>query len=155
WQGRSADWDEMAKFVVGVDTGGTFTDFVLLWDGELRVHKVLSTPGNPAEAILRGLRDLEVGADLGALVHGSTVATNAVLERKGVRTGLITTAGFRDVLEIGRQTRPKLYAIRVEREPPLVERDLRLEVTERLDERGDVLISLDSDSVDEAIAALK
>jgi len=145
----------MAKIVVGVDTGGTFTDFVVLWNGDLRVHKVLSTPGNPAEAILRGLEDLVVGADLGALVHGSTVATNAVLERKGVRTGLITTAGFRDVLEIGRQTRPKLYSIRVDREPPLVGRELRVEVTERLDERGEVLIPLDSDTVDAAIAALK
>jgi N-methylhydantoinase A len=145
----------MAKFVIGVDTGGTFTDFVVLWNGELRVHKVLSTPANPAEAILRGLEQLEVGADLGALVHGSTVATNAVLERKGVRTGLITTAGFRDVLEIGRQTRPRLYSIRVERDPPLVGRELRVEVTERLDERGEVMIPLDTNSVDEAIAALR
>jgi N-methylhydantoinase A len=145
----------MAKSVVGVDTGGTFTDFVVSDDGVLRVHKVLSTPGNPAEAILRGLRELHVGDDLAALVHGSTVATNAVLERKGVRTGLITTAGFRDVLEIGRQTRPKLYALRVEREPPLVPRDLRVEVRERLDERGAVLTPLDPDSIDEAIAVLK
>jgi N-methylhydantoinase A len=145
----------MARVVVGVDTGGTFTDFVLLQDGELRVHKVLSTPSDPANAILQGLANLQVQQDLGALVHGSTVATNAVLERKGVRTGLITTEGFRDVLEIGRQTRPKLYSIRVEREPTLVERALRVEVTERLDERGDVLIPLDDDSVDEAIDALK
>ncbi len=144
----------MANVVVGVDTGGTFTDFVLLEDGELRVHKVLSTPSDPANAILQGLSDLGVGADLAALVHGSTVATNAVLERKGVKTGLITTEGFRDVLEIGRQTRPKLYAIRVEREPTLVPRDLRVEVTERLDELGDVLIPLDDDTVDEAISAL-
>ncbi len=144
----------MANVVVGVDTGGTFTDFVLLEDGELRVHKVLSTPSDPDNAILQGLSDLGVGADLAALVHGSTVATNAVLERKGVKTGLITTEGFRDVLEIGRQTRPKLYAIRVEREPTLVPRDLRVEVTERLDELGDVLIPLDDDTVDEAISAL-
>ena len=144
----------MANVVVGVDTGGTFTDFVLLEDGELRVHKVLSTPIDPASAILQGLSDLGVGENLSALVHGSTVATNAVLERKGVKTGLITTEGFRDVLEIGRQTRPKLYAIRVEREPTLVPRELRVEVTERLDELGDVLIPLDDDSVDEAISAL-
>ena len=144
----------MANVVVGVDTGGTFTDFVLLEDGELRVHKVLSTPSDPAGAILQGLSDLGVGEELAALVHGSTVATNAVLERKGVKTGLITTEGFRDVLEIGRQTRPKLYAIRVEREPTLVPRDLRVEVTERLDELGDVLIPLDDDSVDEAVSTL-
>ncbi|HEX3721506.1 MAG TPA: hydantoinase/oxoprolinase family protein [Nitrolancea sp.] len=145
----------MAKIAVGVDTGGTFTDFVVLRDGDLRVHKVLSTPSNPAEAILDGLRQLGVGSDLGALVHGSTVATNAVLERKGVRTGLITTEGFRDVLEIGRQTRPKLYAIRVERDPPLVTRDLRVEVRERLDELGHPLIPLDGESVEAAIDALK
>jgi N-methylhydantoinase A len=145
----------MPKSVVGVDTGGTFTDFVVSDDGVLRVHKVLSTPRNPAEAILRGLRELNVGDELAALVHGSTVATNAVLERKGVRTGLITTAGFRDVLEIGRQTRPKLYALRVEREPPLVPRDWRVEVRERLDERGAVLTPLDPASIDEAVAALK
>ncbi len=145
----------MAKNVVGVDTGGTFTDFVLLRDGELQVHKVLSTPVDPASAILQGLEELGVHRNLEALVHGSTVATNAVLERKGVRTGLITTEGFRDVLEIGRQTRPKLYSIRVEREPALVSRDLRVEVMERLNELGDVLIPLDDDSVDEAIAVLK
>ncbi len=145
----------MTRIVVGVDTGGTFTDFVLLRDGELQVHKVLSTPADPASAILQGLQELEAFRDLGALVHGSTVATNAVLERKGVKTGLITTEGFRDVLEIGRQTRPKLYSIRVEREPALVSRDLRVEVTERLDELGDVLIPLDSGSVEAAIATLK
>ena len=145
----------MARNVVGVDTGGTFTDFVLLRDGELQVHKVLSTPVDPASAILQGLEELGVHRNLEALVHGSTVATNAVLERKGVRTGLITTEGFRDVLEIGRQTRPKLYSIRVEREPALVSRELRVEVLERLNELGDVLIPLDEDSVDEAIAVLK
>lgn len=145
----------MAKVVVGVDTGGTFTDFVLLRDGVLQVYKVLSTPSDPANAILQGLDELAARKDLGALVHGSTVATNAVLERKGVKTGLITTAGFRDVLEIGRQTRPKLYSIRVEREPPLVPRDLRVEVTERLDELGNELIALDDGSVDEAVELLK
>lgn len=145
----------MTRIVVGVDTGGTFTDFVLLRDGDLTVHKVLSTPVDPASAILQGLEELNVHRDLGVLVHGSTVATNAVLERKGVKTGLITTDGFRDVLEIGRQTRPKLYLIRVEREPALVSRDLRVEVTERLNELGDVLIPLDAGSVDAAIDALK
>ncbi len=97
----------MAELFVGVDTGGTFTDLVLLQEGEIRVHKVLSTPDDPSQAILQGLSDLGARENLSTLVHGSTVATNAVLEHKGVRTGLITTAGFRDVLEIGRQTRPK------------------------------------------------
>lgn len=145
----------MTEFLVGVDTGGTFTDFVLVQDGGVRVHKVLSTPDDPSRAILRGLADLGVEGDLSALVHGSTVATNAVLERKGARTGLITTAGFRDVLEIGRQTRPKLYDLRVEKEPPLVPRALRLEVAERLDERGGVLVPLEPASVETAIQALR
>src|SRR5437588_3640346 len=145
----------MAELFVGVDTGGTFTDLVLLQEGEIRVHKVLSTPDDPSQAILQGLSDLGVRENLSTLVHGSTVATNAVLEHKGVRTALITTAGFRDVLEIGRQTRPKLYDLRVERQPPLVPRTLRLEVTERLDERGGVLVPLDESSVSEAIGALQ
>ncbi len=145
----------MMERLVGVDTGGTFTDFVLIQNGQVRVHKVLSTPDDPARAILQGLADLGVERDLTALVHGSTVATNAVLERKGARTGLITTAGFRDVLEIGRQTRPKLYDLRVQKEPPLVPRSLRVEVVERLDERGGVLVPLDLASVESAIQALK
>ncbi|HEU5230866.1 MAG TPA: hydantoinase/oxoprolinase N-terminal domain-containing protein, partial [Ktedonobacteraceae bacterium] len=108
----------MADLLVGVDTGGTFTDIVLLQEGSFRVHKVLSTPDDPSRAILQGLAQMAAAGELNVLVHGSTVATNAVLERKGVSTGLITTAGFRDVLEIGRQTRPKLYDLRVQKVPP-------------------------------------
>jgi len=141
--------------IVGVDTGGTFTDFVLLADGQIRVHKVLSTPARPADAILQGLADLGIDRAIDVMVHGSTVATNAVLEHKGARTGLITTAGFRDVLEIGRQNRPKLYDLRQQKPPALVPRDLRLEVTERLDERGGVLVPLDEESVREAIECLQ
>ncbi len=92
---------------------------------------------------------------LNVLVHGSTVATNAVLEHKGVRTGLITTAGFRDVLEIGRQTRPKLYDLRVQKEPPLVPRSRRVEVVERLNERGEVLIPFDEMSLKTAIEQMQ
>jgi N-methylhydantoinase A len=138
--------------LVGVDTGGTFTDFVVQDGTRLRVHKVLSTPDDPSRAILQGLDELGV-TSAQALIHGSTVATNAVLEQKGARTALITTAGFRDVLEIARQTRPTLYDLRVERDPPLVSRDLRLEVIERLDERGNVLTALDQDSVVAAVRA--
>lgn len=144
----------MTGLFVGVDTGGTFTDLVLLQDGKIRVYKILSTPDDPSQAILQGLANLRVAEDLHALVHGSTVATNAVLERKGVRTGLITTAGFRDVLEIGRQTRPKLYDLRVQKEPPLVPRALRFEVIERLNELGEVLIPLDETSLKAAIEQL-
>src|SRR5438128_1102301 len=141
----------MTDILAGIDTGGTFTDIVLLQDGRLRVFKVLSTPDDPSRAILDGLRQLDALNDLRVLVHGSTVATNAVLERKGVSTGLITTAGFRDVLEIGRQTRPKLYDIRVQKVPPLVPRSLRLEVVERLNERGEVITLLDEASLKAAI----
>lgn len=141
--------------IIGVDTGGTFTDFVVLDRGAIRVYKVPSTPDDPSSAILRGIADLVSNGDLAAVVHGSTVATNAVLERKGARTGLVTTAGFRDVLEIGRQTRPSLYNLNVEKEPPLVPREHRLEVTERLSEQGDVLTPLDSASIEAVIADLQ
>src|SRR6266852_8669456 len=141
----------MTNSFAGVDTGGTFTDLVLLQEGKIRVHKILSTPDDPSRAILQGLANLGVAQNLDALVHGATVATNAVLEHKGVRTGLITTAGFRDVLEIGRQTRPKLYDLKVQKEPPLVPRSLRLEVVERLNERGEVMTPLDEASLKAAI----
>src|SRR5713226_5033358 len=161
--------DTMTALFVGIDTGGTFTDLVLLREGEIRVHKVLSTPDDPSRAILQGLVNLGVTVGVGAdksavgtvnrplhsLVHGSTVATNAVLEHKGVRTGLITTAGFRDVLEIGRQTRPKLYELRVQKEPPLVPRSRRVEVVERLNERGEVLIPLDEAELQAAIEQMQ
>ncbi len=140
--------------LVGVDTGGTFTDFVVIDGDDIRVHKVLSTPDSPDRAIVQGLRELGVLGRMATLVHGSTVATNAVLERKGVRAGLITTAGFRDVLEIGRQTRPKLYDLRVTRDEPLVPRDRRVEVVERLDERGGVMTPLDEESVARAVRAM-
>ncbi|MDQ2715989.1 MAG: hydantoinase/oxoprolinase family protein [Chloroflexota bacterium] len=145
----------MADLLVGVDTGGTFTDIALLHEGTFRVHKVLSTPADPSRAIMEGLQHLGVLDKLGVLVHGSTVATNAVLEQKGVRTGLVTTAGFRDVLEIGRQTRPSLYDLRARKVPPLVPRSLRVEVVERLDERGQVLVQLDEASLTAAIETLQ
>ncbi|HLZ58351.1 MAG TPA: hydantoinase/oxoprolinase family protein, partial [Ktedonosporobacter sp.] len=145
----------MVSILAGVDTGGTFTDIVLLQEGKMTVHKVLSTPDDPSRSIISGLQGSDALNGLRVLVHGSTVATNAVLERKGAMTGLITTAGFRDVLEIGRQTRPKLYDMRVQKIPPLVPRTRRLEVTERLNERGEVLIPLDESSVEAALKMLQ
>jgi N-methylhydantoinase A len=136
--------------VIGVDTGGTFTDFYLIGDdGAVSVYKRPSTPDDPARAILDGLAELESSSIVQPpsstldLVHGSTVATNAIIERKGARTALITTRGFRDVLAIGRQTRPKLYDLSPQREPPLVPDDLRLEANERLDHRGEVVQAID------------
>ncbi|MBI4234115.1 MAG: hydantoinase/oxoprolinase family protein, partial [Chloroflexi bacterium] len=134
----------MAKAVVGIDTGGTFTDFVVLENGQMRVHKEPSTPSDPSRAVLRGLQVLGLlgAADAVVFVHGSTVATNALLERKGARTALITTAGFEDILEIGRQSRPALYDLMQERPPPLVPRELRFGVAERLDSTGKQVKSL-------------
>ena len=120
---------------VGVDVGGTFTDFVVLEPGRLTVRKRLSTPHDPAVAVLHGLEDLGVGPDI-PIAHGSTVATNALLERRGARVALITTRGFADVLEIGRQARPQLYDLHPTRAPALVPRSLRFEVDERMDRHG-------------------
>ncbi|MCS7246565.1 MAG: hydantoinase/oxoprolinase family protein [Thermomicrobium sp.] len=141
--------------VVGVDAGGTFTDFVVLEGDRIFVRKELSTPDDPARAILHGLAALGVLERLAVLVHGSTVATNAVLERRGACTGLVTTAGFRDVLEIGRQDRPRLYDLRQVKPAPLVPRERRIEVRERLDERGNVLVPLEEQDLQRAIATLR
>lgn len=132
---------------VGVDVGGTFTDFAVAAEDGLHVFKVSSTPNDPAAAVLEGLRRSGVGSD-GTVVHGSTVATNAVLERRGARTVLVTTAGFRDVLEIARQNRPALYAIEPRKPAPLIERESRLEVDERVGADGAVRRPLDRESLD-------
>jgi N-methylhydantoinase A len=133
---------------IGVDTGGTFTDFILM-DGErLEVHKVLSTPDNPARAVLQGLRHLHPSLSGVSVIHGSTVATNALLERKGARTALLTTKGFEDVLEIGRQTRPELFDPFVTKLPPLVPARCRFGVSERVAYNGDVLQPLTAQEVE-------
>ncbi len=125
---------------VGVDTGGTFTDFVRLDGRRVTVHKVRSTPDDPSRAIATGL--VELGAEVSGLqiVHGSTVATNAVLERAGARVALVATAGFEDVLRIGRQTRPELYNFFVPVPRPLVDPALTFGITERLDASGRALV---------------
>lgn len=134
-----------------MDVGGTFTDLALDDGRRLRVAKVPSTPADQAEGVLTGLSRLEVeAADLARLAHGTTVATNAVLERHCARTVLVTTKGFRDLLEIGRQNRPKLYDLFADRPPPLVPRELVVEVAERVAADGRVLQRLDDPS---AIAA--
>ena len=109
---------------IGVDTGGTFTDFVVAHGSRLHSFKVPSTPHNPAEAILSGVAQAIrlTGTPPSEIVHGTTVATNALLERKGARTALITTEGFEDVIEIGRQARPEIYNLMVVRPAPLVPR---------------------------------
>jgi N-methylhydantoinase A len=142
--------------VVGVDVGGTFTDLVEIdsSSGSVRLAKVPSTLDNQAFGVLDALAG--AGCDLGALdliIHGTTTTTNAVLERKLSRTGLITTAGFRDVLELGRRTRPAAYGMKGEFRP-IIPRDLRLEVPERMDAGGAVLVALDEDAVRAAGEAL-
>ncbi len=131
--------------VVGIDTGGTFTDFVLFDGDEIRIHKEPSTPSDPSRAVLSGLRHLLAG-EVADVIHGSTVATNALLERKGARTALVTTAGFEDVLEIGRQTRRSIYDINVTKTPPLVPAERRLGVSERIGPHGETVLPLNTDS---------
>ncbi len=134
----------------GVDIGGTFTDLVLSEGGRMSIHKLLSSPSQPERAMLAGLEELAPGgiAALQQVAHGSTVATNAILERKGARAALLTTAGFRDLLFIGRQDRPDLYAMHPRIPPPLIPRERCYEVSERLDYRGDTLVALDEAALD-------
>lgn len=138
--------------LVGIDVGGTFTDFVVLEDGELRVYKVPTTPHDQSEAIAAGLDDLAI--DKATIVHGMTVATNALLERKGARTALLATAGFADVLTIGRQNRPHIYQLSQTRPAPLVEASLRFEVPERINADGTVHTPLDLHALDAIVAQL-
>jgi len=133
---------------VGVDVGGTFTDLVTVVDGRVRTAKTPSTPEAPERAVVTGLdRVADRHERIGFLGHGTTVATNAVLEGTWADTALVTTEGFRDVLEIGRQARPDIYDFQAEKPDPVVERDRRYEVPGRLDERGRVLDPLDEDAV--------
>lgn len=148
--------------ILGVDTGGTFTDFVLLADGDIRIHKVLSTPAAPEQAIIAGIEQLGLqsalqGGEL-VLIHGSTVATNAALEGKGVRTAFITNHGLGDMLTIGRQARPDLYQLQPAPIEPPVPVQLCLETGGRLDFRGALLEPLTPEDIEQLqrqIAALK
>src|SRR6266478_4549598 len=140
-----------ARTRVGVDTGGTFTDFVFEAEGELRIFKLASTPDDPSRAIIEGLRRIaaETGSRLSEIevVHGTTVGTNALLQRRGARTALVTTAGFEDVIEIGRQARPELYNLNAVKPPPLVPSELRFGVNERVAASGEVLEPLAEDQI--------
>lgn len=151
---------------IGIDVGGTFTDIVLIDDKRKKIHytKVLTVPKNPAQGVLNGIEKMlhmanANMADLDYMVHGhgTTIGTNALIERKGAKTGLITTAGFRDVLEIGRIERPDegLYDLTVDTPEPLVPRYLRVEVDERVGSKGQVVRPLDEASVVRAVNYLK
>ena len=147
---------------IGIDSGGTFTDVCLFDDatGMVAVWKVPSTPDDPSRAIARGTQEgvERVGAspaEIAYFGHGTTVGTNALIQHRGVRTGLITTEGFRDLIEIGRQKRPDLYDLQADKAPPLVTRDLRFGVAERVRHDGTVETPLDEGAVRQAARALK
>ena len=151
---------ERISYSVGIDIGGTFTDIVFAGsDGALFSRKTLSTPDDYGRGIADGMRE---GLDMiGAapeavdrVVHATTVATNAVLEGKGARTALVTTRGFRDVLEMRRLRIPEMYALNYPKPDPLVPRRLRLEVTERMGPDGEIRVPLDEDTVRDAAARL-
>jgi N-methylhydantoinase A len=131
-----------AMALIGIDTGGTFTDLVFQDGDSWRVYKIPSTPNNPADAVIEGLKAVSLSGSR-YIVHGSTVATNAILERKGARTALITDKGFTDVLVIGRQNRSRLYDLTYRHEPSLIQEDLRFGVTGRISHTGDELTLFD------------
>ena len=140
--------------LLGVDIGGTFTDFVLWTGAELHTFKLPTTPRQPEVALLTGLTHLDADRTDVALIHGSTVATNAFLERKGARVALVTTAGFADVLEIGRQNRIGIYNPRAVKPAPLVPPERRIEVAERLSANGEALTPLTEDEIERVVAAV-
>ena len=140
---------------VGVDVGGTFTDLVAVVGGQLVTAKVPSAPQDQARGVVRAIQAAGLAAgQVASLAHGTTVATNALLERRGARTALVTTEGFRDVIEIGRQNRPSLYDLTRDRPPALVPRELRFTVRERVGPGG-VLVPLDEASLAAAVAACR
>jgi N-methylhydantoinase A len=139
--------DREGRVRLGVDVGGTFTDLVALVDGSVVTAKVPSTPRDQSEGMIRAVTQAELAsAEVAHFAHGTTVATNALLERRGARTALVTTEGFRDVIEIGRQDRASLYDLTARHPPPLVSRELRFTVRERMGSAG-VLVPLEDDEV--------
>ena len=145
----------MSETRLGVDVGGTFTDLVVLSNGTLITAKVPSTPQDQSVGVMNALdvSEVEAGA-VTALAHGMTVATNALLERRGARTALVTTEGFRDVLEIARQNRPSLYDLAADRPPPLIPRELRFTIKERMGPEGEIE-PLDDEGLNSIIPAIE
>jgi len=148
-------------WTIGVDVGGTFTDFYASNEktGIIHVDKTPSTPDNPAQAILDGLERLCAKhqidfASISRLSHGTTVGTNALIQRRGSRVALVTTQGFRDLLEIGRQTRPHMFDLQMDHPAPLVERQHRIELNERVGADGEIIQSASSDQIETAVDAV-
>ena len=144
-----------ARWRIGIDTGGTFTDFVFYHGGRISIHKVPSSPHNPAEAILRGLREAADPQAPTFIVHGTTVATNALLERKGGRIALLTTAGFEDVLFIARQARRDLYRLTGETRIPLLPRTHCFGINERTAAGGKILARVSPTEIRELVPRLR
>src|SRR5437016_8171927 len=126
---------------IAIDSGGTFTDCVWLEDSALRILKVFSTPADPSQAIAEAVARIASAHAEIIVLHGTTVGTNTLLQRKGARVAFVTTAGFEDSIEIGRQHRPKLYDFFFEKDPPLAAMELRFGVEERTSAEGEVLLS--------------
>ena len=143
----------MIKNIVGIDVGGTFTDIAILSDGIVKIHKLPSTPSDPSMAVNQAVT--ETGVEGSQFIHGSTVATNALLESKGSKTALITTMGFEDVLEIGRQNRSDLYNLSIERPPALVPWELRFGISERVDHTGQILEDISKESLDSLVTLIR
>src|SRR5256714_5519319 len=148
-------------WMIGVDVGGTFTDFFAFDDTTDRIvlHKVASTPANPAHAVLVGLKQLteQHGIDLDTvtrLSHGTTVATNALIQRRGGRVALVVTEGFRDLIEIGRQIRPHVFSLQDDYPAPLVPRELRFEAAERITADGSAIRALAGDTLPALVKAI-
>ena len=147
---------DKARYNLGIDVGGTFTDLLLADSetGAFEVAKVSTTPADQSQGVLAGIERLGVAvAEIASITHGTTAGTNAILERKGARVGMITTRGFRDVIELGRRTRPFAYGM-IGSYEALIPRELRLEVTERVSAEGDVITALDEDDLLAAIDRL-
>lgn len=145
--------------ILGIDTGGTFTDFVLFGAGEIRIHKVLSTPDAPEQAILAGIHELGLDAAVASggvrIIHGTTIATNAALQRRGVPTAYVTNAGLTDTLTIGRQTRPALYGLEFDLDPPPVPEHLCFGVPARIDAAGSEVRPLSGQDIARVQAAVR
>ncbi|MBI4733884.1 MAG: hydantoinase/oxoprolinase family protein, partial [Rubrobacteridae bacterium] len=161
--------------IIGIDVGGTFTDFVIWRDGKCDIHKILSTHPNPEHGVVNGLYELGVldktgrdssgrsrsaraldGSDvLIDIIHGSTISTNALLERRGAKVGLITTDGFADIIDIGRQNRPHLYRFYGERPESLVQVDCRFGVKERVSASGEEIVELDEPAIRAALEKMR
>ena len=158
----SSEHQGASTALLAVDTGGTFTDLVLLREGQIETLKVSSTPEDPSQAVLDGILKIfgitnvaSANHDPFTLLHGSTVATNTLLERRGAKVLLVTNRGFEDVIEIGRQNRPQLYALVGHRLPPLVTRDDRLGISGRIGPQGEEIEPLDPEELETLALRIK